>query len=82
MQRADGMIYAPRGKPNPVVGPDEFIVAAIGLDHGHIYGMCNGLIEAGANSGLGIRSRPGQGSGFSGGIPADYDRAQRGAHSR
>ena len=42
------MTYAPRGKPNPVVGPGEFRVAAIGLDHGHIYGMCNGLAEAGA----------------------------------
>ena len=48
MQRADGMNYAPKGKPNPVVGPGEFRFAAIGLDHGHIYGMCNGLVEAGA----------------------------------
>lgn len=43
-----GMNYAPKGKPNPVVKPGEFIFAAIGLDHGHIGGMCNGLIEAGA----------------------------------
>ncbi len=48
MQRADGMNYAPKGKPNPVVGPGEFRFAAVGLDHGHIYGMCNGLVEAGA----------------------------------
>lgn len=48
MQKSDGMMYAPAGKPNPVVKPDEFKIAAIGLDHGHIYGMCNGLIEAGA----------------------------------
>lgn len=33
---------------NRVCGPGEFRFAAIGLDHGHIYGMCNGLIEAGA----------------------------------
>lgn len=46
--RRDGMHYAPKGKPKPVVGPGEFRFAAIGLDHGHIYGMCNGLIEAGA----------------------------------
>jgi len=46
--RRDGMHYAPKGKPNRVVGPGEFKFAAIGLDHGHIYGMCNGLIEAGA----------------------------------
>ncbi|MEA3336376.1 MAG: Gfo/Idh/MocA family oxidoreductase [Chloroflexota bacterium] len=48
MQRKDGMFYAPTGKPNPVVEAGEFRFAAIGLDHGHIYGMCNGLIEAGA----------------------------------
>ncbi|WP_274364982.1 Gfo/Idh/MocA family protein [Paenibacillus thermotolerans] len=48
MQKKDGMNYAPRGKPNPVVNPGEFVFAAIALDHGHIYGMCNGLIEAGA----------------------------------
>ena len=34
--------------PTPVVGVGEFVFAAIGLDHGHIYGMCNGLIDAGA----------------------------------
>lgn len=45
---SDGMNYAPEGKPNPVVKPGEFVFAAIALDHGHIYGMCNGLIEAGA----------------------------------
>ncbi len=47
-QMSDGMNYAPEGKPSPVVGPGEFEFAAIGLDHGHIYGMCNGLIEVGA----------------------------------
>lgn len=49
LARAEGMHYAPKGKPRPVVGKGEFIFAAIGLDHGHIYGMCNGLIEAGAD---------------------------------
>ena len=44
----DGMNYAPKGKPMPVVKPGEFYIAAIALDHGHIYGMCNGLVEAGA----------------------------------
>ncbi len=44
----DGMNYAPKGKPNPVLKKGEFIFAAACLDHGHIYGMCNGLIEAGA----------------------------------
>ena len=44
----DGMNYAPKGKPAPVVKPGEFIIGAVGLDHGHIYGMTNGLLEAGA----------------------------------
>jgi predicted dehydrogenase len=42
------MNYAPQGKPDPVCKPGDFIFAAVGLDHGHIYGMSNGLIEAGA----------------------------------
>ena len=46
--RAEGLNYAPKGKPNPVVAEGEFVFAAVGLDHGHIGGMCNGLIEAGA----------------------------------
>jgi len=46
-QVSDGMNYAPTGKPNPVVKKGEFVFSAIGLDHGHIYGQCNGLIEAG-----------------------------------
>ena len=47
MQRSDGMNYAPQGKPQPVVGRGDFVYAAMALDHGHIYGMCNGLNEAG-----------------------------------
>jgi predicted dehydrogenase len=46
--KSDGMNYAPKGKPNPVVKKGEFIMSAVALDHGHIYGMCNGLSEAGA----------------------------------
>jgi len=46
--RYDGMTYAPQGKPRPVVQPGEFVFAAAHLDHGHIYGQCNGLLEAGA----------------------------------
>lgn len=42
MSRQDGMNYAPKGKPNRVVEPGQFTFAAIALDHGHIYGMCNG----------------------------------------
>jgi predicted dehydrogenase len=47
-QKSDGMNYAPQGKSSPVVSAGEFVFAAAFLDHGHIYGQCNGLIEAGA----------------------------------
>jgi predicted dehydrogenase len=47
-QNSDGMNYAPQGKPTPVVKPGEFVFAATHLNHGHIYGQCNGLTEAGA----------------------------------
>ena len=46
-QKADGMNYAPVGKPSPVVKPGEFVFAAVALEHGHIYGQCQGLTEAG-----------------------------------
>ncbi|MES2308966.1 MAG: Gfo/Idh/MocA family oxidoreductase [Verrucomicrobiota bacterium] len=42
------MNYAPRGKSKPVCNRGDFVFAAVALDHGHIYGQCNGLIEAGA----------------------------------
>ena len=50
MQKADGMNYAPEfcGVTEKVVGPGEFTFSVIGLDHGHIYAMTNGLLEAGA----------------------------------
>lgn len=47
-QASDGMNYAPQGKPDPVVGPGEFVFAVAAMDHGHIGGQCNGLMEAGA----------------------------------
>ena len=49
VQRSDGQNYAPVGEDHFVCGRDEFPVGVIGLDHGHIYGMCNGLREAGAS---------------------------------
>ncbi|HEX3774881.1 MAG TPA: Gfo/Idh/MocA family oxidoreductase [Polyangiaceae bacterium] len=52
MQKADGMNYAPTSLPRPVCKQGEFRFAAIGLDHGHIYGMTNGLCEAGAELAL------------------------------
>ena len=39
-------------KPQPVVGPGEFQFAAVGLEHGHIYGMTNGLLEAAEDAGI------------------------------
>jgi len=42
MSKSDGMNYAPVGKPAPVCGPGDFLFAAAALDHGHIYGQCNG----------------------------------------
>lgn len=44
----DGMNYAPKGKINRVVEPGAFNVGVTAPDHGHINGMTNGLIEAGA----------------------------------
>lgn len=49
---SEGMNYAPRAKSEPVVGPGEFRFGAIGLDHGHINGMCHGLVDAGAELAL------------------------------
>lgn len=48
MSKASGMNYAPKGESHVVVGPGQFAFAAVSLEHGHIYGMCNGLREAGA----------------------------------
>ncbi|MGN0747774.1 MAG: Gfo/Idh/MocA family protein [Aristaeellaceae bacterium] len=48
MNVSDGMNYAPKGKAQPVVKPGEFVFSVAHLDHGHIYGMTNGLLEAGA----------------------------------
>lgn len=50
MQKNDGMNYAPvaQGKVEVVCQPGEFVFAVIGLEHGHIFAICNGLLEAGA----------------------------------
>ena len=47
MSKADGMNYVPQGKVDVVCNPGEFRFAAIGLDHGHIYGMSQSLVDAG-----------------------------------
>ncbi|MEM7600586.1 MAG: Gfo/Idh/MocA family oxidoreductase [Verrucomicrobiota bacterium] len=44
-----GYDYAPSSKAlPPVVGEGEFVFSVTGLDHGHIFGQTNGLIDAGA----------------------------------
>ncbi len=48
MSGKDGLNYAPKGRPAPVVKEGEFTFSAAYLKHGHIYGMANGLLEAGA----------------------------------
>ena len=50
--KSNGATYAPKGKAAPVCQPGEFNVGVVGLDHGHINGMCNGLVEAGASIAL------------------------------
>jgi predicted dehydrogenase len=48
-QKSNGMNYAPQGAIKAVCGKGEFPIGVVGLDHGHIYGMCNGLKESGAD---------------------------------
>lgn len=44
----EGLNYAPSSsKPSRVVEPEDFHFAAAHLDHGHIFGQVNGLLEAG-----------------------------------
>ena len=48
MNKRDGMNYAPSSATSEkVVQPGEFIFATAFLDHGHIFGQMNGLLEAG-----------------------------------
>lgn len=42
------MNYFPKKGDEKIAEEGELPFAVIGLEHGHIYGMCNGLIEAGA----------------------------------
>lgn len=48
MISADCMQYAPQGSAKPVVKPGEFIFSVMYLEHGHIYGMTQALLGAGA----------------------------------
>lgn len=48
MPASDGATYAPAEMPRPVVEPGEFVISAMHLDHGHVVGMVQGLLGAGA----------------------------------
>jgi len=45
---SSGMNYAPEAYVKKACEKGEFLFAAIGLEHGHIYGMCKNLVNAGA----------------------------------
>lgn len=62
--KADGQNYAPKGNAEPVCSKGEFQVGVIGLDHGHIYGMSNGLVEAGATLAFVYDSSPERVEGY------------------
>lgn len=63
-------MYAPKGRSKPVCAPGDFPVGVIGLDHGHIYGMCNGLTEAGAEITLVYDSDPAKVAQFQQAFPS------------
>ncbi|WP_440906612.1 Gfo/Idh/MocA family protein (plasmid) [Catenovulum sp. SX2] len=44
----DGATYAPVGQSVKVVEPNQFYFSVAFLDHGHIFGQTNGLLQAGA----------------------------------
>jgi len=48
LRRADGARYVLSPPPAPVCGKGDFKIAATGFEHGHIYGMCQALVRAGA----------------------------------
>lgn len=48
MSNNNSINYSPQEKPQQVVSKGEFIIAAMSLNHNHIYEMCRGLLEAGA----------------------------------
>jgi predicted dehydrogenase len=45
---SSGMNYAPEAYVEKACKKGEFLLAAVGLEHGHIYGMCKNLENAGA----------------------------------
>ena len=79
--KSDGMNYAPQGKPQPVVRPGEFVFAAAYLDHGHIYGQTNGLLEAGGELRWVYDPDPQESRRFSAAISAGQSRSKFRANS-
>ena len=69
-KKKDGAMYAPKGRSKPVCAPGDFPVGVIGLAHGHIYGMCNGLTEAGAEITLVYDSDPAKVAQFQQAFPS------------
>ncbi|MCD8311581.1 MAG: Gfo/Idh/MocA family oxidoreductase [Firmicutes bacterium] len=50
LEKYGSEIFVPDKKPAPAnVARGEFKIAAVGLEHNHIYGMCSGLKDAGAD---------------------------------
>ena len=50
MAKVDGATFSPVAKKkNVVCEKGDFPISAIGIDHGHIYGMTRNLLEAGAS---------------------------------
>jgi len=70
MTEADWARYALREKPAPVARPGEFVFAAAHLDHGHIYGQCGGLADAGGTLKWVYDPDPARVAAFRGKFPA------------
>ena len=68
------MNYSPQGKPAAVCKPGDFPFAAVGLDHGHIYHQCSGLIEAGGGLEAGSTIPTRRSSQFLAGFPERQSR--------
>lgn len=48
MKKNSGIDYAPESHVAKAKIDNDYVIAAIGIDHGHIFGMLEGLIDAGA----------------------------------
>jgi hypothetical protein len=68
--------------PGSACRPGEFRVAAVGLDHNHIYEMCQGLVEAGASVELVLDADPAKGPGIPSKVLFGEGRALTGRSAR